>query len=204
MTLARGRGIDMKRTGVLAAAGGVVMLGLGPAQAGPLSDVYVGVVAHNIQVIDPKNAGKEQGPNIELGVRFTSPGFLSAIGKPRPYAMVSANTAGDTSFAALGLAWRVPLGPDWSFDPALGIAWHDAARSNPFPNGDPRATAFSERRIINSSRDVFHTSLGVSRGLGERARLGFVYEHLSHGQILGSGRNQGIDQAALRLSFNLD
>jgi lipid A 3-O-deacylase len=194
----------MMRTGILAAAGGVVVLSLAPAEAGPLSDVFVGVVAHNIQVIDPKNSGKEQGPNIELGVRFKSPGFMRAIGKPKPYAMVSANTAGDTSFAALGLSWRVPLGPDWSFDPGLGIAWHDAARSNPFPNGDPRATEFSSRRIINSSRDVFHTSLGFSRALGEEARIGIVYEHLSHGQILGKGRNQGIDQAALRLSFNLD
>jgi lipid A 3-O-deacylase len=195
----------MMRTGVWAAVGGAaVLFGLAPVQAGPVHDVYVSVVAHNIQVTDPKNAGKEQGPNIELGAHFASPRFLSVLGKPRPYAMVSANSAGDTSFLAAGLGWRVPLGPDWAFEPAIGVAWHNAARANPFPNGDPRATQFSERRIINSSRDVFHTTLGVSRALTESMRLGVVYEHLSHGQILGKGRNQGIDQAGLRLSFKLD
>lgn len=197
----------MMQKGVWTIAGGAVVvlsLASAPAQAGPLADAFIGVAAHNIQVTDPKNAGKEQGPNVELGVRFNSPGLLAPIGKPQPYAMVSANVAGDTSFAALGLAWRVNMGPHWAFEPALGVAWHNAARSNPFRNGDPRATEFSDRRIINSSRDVFHTTLGFSRALGAQSRVAFVYEHLSHGQILGSGRNQGIDQAGLRLSLNLD
>jgi len=195
----------MMRTGVWVAVGSAAcLLGFAPAQAGPFSDVYVSVVAHNIQVTDPKNAGKEQGPNIEIGAHFVSPGFLSGLGQPRPYVMASANAAGDTSFVAAGLGWRVPFGRDWAFEPAIGVAWHNAARANPFPNGDPQATQFSARRIINSSRDVFHTTLGVSRAVSGSARLALVYEHLSHGQVLGKGRNQGIDQAGVRLSFKLD
>ncbi len=31
-----------------------------------------------------------------------------------------------------------------------------------------------------------------------------MYEHLSHGQILGDGRNQGLDNIGLRVSYSFD
>ena len=31
-----------------------------------------------------------------------------------------------------------------------------------------------------------------------------MYEHLSHGQVLGNGRNQGIDNIGLRVSYTFD
>lgn len=188
------------RAGFAALAAALGLAGVSTrAHAQPIAEAHVGLMAHNVRVTDKKNAGKESGPNVEVGVALKSPSFLKPIGAPKPYAMASLNVNGNTSFVAAGLQWRADLGGGYAFEPALGVAWHDAALRNPFPNGDPRATQFSDKNIINSSRDVFHTTLAMSRTMGDRARIVFAYEHLSHGQILGKGRNQGIDQVGIRV-----
>lgn len=42
------------------------------ANAG-VSEVRGGLMVHNIRVSDPKNADKEDGPNLELEILFDSP-----------------------------------------------------------------------------------------------------------------------------------
>jgi lipid A 3-O-deacylase len=184
-----------------AAAASVAMAG--PASAGVVEQVHAGVLDHNIRVIDEKNANKEDGVAIEAQVNFASPELLDIIWSPQPYVVGSVNTEGNLAFAGFGLEWRVPIGDYWSVEPGVGYVVHDGELSNPYPNGDPRATAFSDENVLLGSRDLFRTSIGLSRRIGDRVSAQLFFSHLSHGQILGSGRNQGMDQAGLRLGYRL-
>ncbi|MGE0830578.1 MAG: acyloxyacyl hydrolase [Hyphomonadaceae bacterium] len=186
------------KTGALAI--GALMAGAGAAQAG-VSEVHVGVMAHNIRVIDDKNADKEDGPAIELEANFDSPGFLHWAGRPEPYIVASVNVAGETSFAGVGLEWRWEFADGWALQPGLGYVIHDGELENPYPNGSPEAADFAAEHVLLGSRDLFRTSLGLSREFGEHWSGQVFYSHLSHGQILGEGRNQGMDQIGLRIGY---
>lgn len=164
-----------------------------------VESVELGLLAHNVCVIDCKNAGKEAGGDVQLGVRFRSPDWLDAVGHPRPYAMISGNTAGKTSYVAAGLAWRIGLGDGWALEPSLGYALHDGEVDNPFRAGTPEAAAFARSRVLLGSRDLFRTGLALGRDLTGNWSVQIAFEHLSHGQILGNGRNQGMDNVGLRL-----
>lgn len=169
--------------------------------AGALESVRVGVLDHNVGVLNAKTEGREQGVNIEAQADLGRLEALRWVGRPAPYAVASINTAGDTSFAGVGLTWRVPLGANWGFEPALGYVIHNGEVSNPFPNGDARATAFSNDNLLFGSRDLFRTTLGLTRDLPGPMFGELFYNHLSHGQILGNGRNQGVDQVGVRIGY---
>lgn len=172
------------------------------AMADPIDSVRVGAMKHNICVSDCKNADKESGANINGEVRFSSPDFLKVIWSPHPYAMVSANTDGNTSFVAVGLEYDWEFAKGWHFEPGFGYAVHDGAVNNPFANGTPEAAAFSEDHVLLGSKDLFRTSLALTLDFNESWAVQGIYEHLSHGQILGEGRNQGLDEIGVRLVYN--
>ncbi len=186
---------------LLAGAAFGVAFGAGAAEAG-IDEVHLGVLAHNIQVIDGKNADKEDGPAIDAQLTFDSPGFLTWAGGPRPYAVVSANVSGDTSHAGVGLEWRWRFAEGWQVNPGFGYVVHDGELENPYAPGDPRSAPFSQEHVLLGSRDLFRSSLGVTRALGDNLSAQLFYVHLSHGQILGSGHNQGMDQLGVRLGYS--
>lgn len=172
------------------------------ALAGPVDSVRLGVMDHNIKVTDGKNADKESGVNVNGEVRFASPDFLRMIGAPHPFAMASLNTDGNTSFIAAGLSWDFEVLPGWHIEPGFGYALHDGAINNPFPSNTPEAVIFSSDTVLLGSRDLFRSSLAVTADITQDWAVQLLYEHLSHGQILGSGRNQGLDEIGLRLVRN--
>lgn len=182
----------------LAAAFGAALAASAEARAG---EVHLGVMAHNICVANCKNADKEDGPNIEAQVSFDSPSFLRWAGAPQPYLIASLNTAGATSFAGAGLEWRWEFAEGWALEPGLGYVVHDGELENPFPNGTPEAAAFAAEHVQFGSRDLFRTSLALTRDLPGPWEAQLIYEHLSHGQILGEGRNQGIDEIGVRVGY---
>ncbi len=183
--------------------GALCLGGLAPqiASAGVIDDISVGVLQHNICVLDCDNADKEDGPDISAEVAFASPGWLGFAASPKPYIAVTANAAGNTSFVAAGLQWEWAFADGWSFQPGLGYALHDGEKSFPFPQGDPHNDPISAETVFFGSRDLFRTSLAINRDLGERWGAQLHYEHFSHGQILGTGRNQGIDNLGVRLRY---
>ncbi|MEQ9316999.1 MAG: acyloxyacyl hydrolase [Henriciella sp.] len=168
------------------------------ASAQLVEEFRVGVMQHNICVIDCKNADKEDGPNIEAEIVFASPDFFNIILSPRPFIVGSANTAGNTNFGGFGLMWNWDFAQDWSLEPSLGYVIHDGALESPFPQGDPRSDAFARENVYFGSEDLFRTGLALNRDFGANWGLQLQYEHLSHGQILGDGRNQGIDNLGVR------
>ena len=185
----------------VAAAAALVLAGAAPAFA-QVDSVRLGVMDHNIKVTDGKNANKESGVNINGEVRFASPGFLSWAASPHPFVMASVNTDGNTSFAAVGLEWDFKLGDRLHFEPGFGYALHNGEVNNPFPAGTQAAVDFSATRVLLGSEDLFRTSLALTYDLTQTLAVQALYEHLSHGQILGTGRNQGLDEIGVRLVWN--
>ena len=148
--------------------------------------------------------GKE-GSNFEIELVSSSPDFLNFIGSPRPYAMVSANTTDDgVNFGGVGLLWRWEFADGWAFEPGFGYIVHDGELDNPFPDDTPEAAAFSEEHQLLGSRDLFRTTLALEREFGSRFAAQAYYEHMSHGQVLDTGRNQGLDYVGLRVLYRFD
>ena len=176
-------------------------LALAPSAEAGVDEVHVGIMAHNICVTDCKNAGKEEGPNVEFQVSFDSPGFLGWAGAPQPYLVASVNVTGDTSFGGAGLEWRWNFAEGWALEPGVGYIVHDGELTNPFANGTPEAAAFAAEHVQLGSRDLFRTSLGLTRDFEGPWEAELFFSHLSHGQILGEGRNQGMDQLGVRFGY---
>ncbi len=174
----------------------------GIAAADIIEETRLGVLQHNICVLDCDNANKEDGPNIEAEIVFGSPDFLNFALSPRPFIVGSVNTAGDTSFGGAGLVWQFAFSDKWHIEPGFGYVIHDGAEESPFPQGDPRSDAFNRDNILFGSEDLFRTSLSLGRRMGPNWGAQVTYEHLSHGQILGDGRNQGVDNIGVRLFYH--
>jgi lipid A 3-O-deacylase len=192
--------LHMRLVTVLAAS----LFALAGRAAAQVDSVRIGVMDHNIQVTDPKNANKETGVNINVEARFASPEFLAVLRSPHPYAMASVNSDGNTSFVALGLSWDWEIAPGWRLEPGFGYAIHNGEKGNIFPSGSQAAVDFSRTRVLLGSRDLFRSSLALTRDLGERWGVQAIYEHLSHGQIIGTGRNQGLDEIGVRVVYRFN
>ena len=190
----------MRGKAVGIAAFGAALMMAPAAQAG-VDEIHVGVMDHNICVVNCKNADKEDGPNVEFQVSFDSPGFLSWAGSPQPYVMASVNTAGDTSFGGAGLEWRWNFAGNWALEPGVGIVVHDGAVNNPYANGTPEAEAFAAENVLLGSEALFRSSIGLTYDFDGPLEAQLFFEHLSHGQILANGRNQGLDQAGIRIGY---
>jgi lipid A 3-O-deacylase len=57
---------------------------------------------------------------------------------------------------------------------------------------------FSANHVLLGSEDLFRTSLALTWKFSDTWGVQGIYEHLSHGQILGKGRNQGLDEIGVR------
>lgn len=171
------------------------------ANAQLVEEVRVGVLAHNICVTDCKNADKEDGPDVEAELVFASPDFLGWALEPRPFIIANINVAGETSYGGVGLVWNFDFAENWSFEPSFAYVIHDGETDNPFVTGTEEARIFGEENLLLGSEDLFRTSFAINRDFGENWGMQLIFEHLSHGQILGDGRNQGLDNLGLRAYY---
>jgi len=186
---------------LLMAAAGV--FGAAPAQA-EVEEVRVGVVGNIRSDQGEIVEGKEEGANVEFDLVSSSPEFLNLLGSPRPYAMVSINTDDGVSFGGVGLLWRWEFADGWAFEPGFGYIIHDGEIDNRFPPGSPESVAFEAENQLLGSRDLFRTSFALEREFGDRAAMQLYWQHMSHGQILDEGRNQGLDYVGVRFLYRFD
>jgi hypothetical protein len=179
-----------------------------PASAQFVDEVRVGVAAHNVRFGgddsgDPSDPGQsdEAGPDLELEI-VSSRLHLGLLGEPRPYAMISVNLNGDTSYAAAGLAWRWRFAEHWMLEPSLGLAVHNGATHNPYAPGDPRAEAYAREHQLLGTRVLFRETLAIDREIDDRHSLGLSFTHLSNGGALfGHDDNQSLNEIALRYTI---
>ncbi len=175
------------------------------AEARVIDEVRFGVAAHNVSFNNSSAQGDEKGPNLEVEIVGKPPRALRRLGSPRPYAMVSANLNGDTSYAAAGLEWRLRLNDQWSLQPAICVAVHDGAEHNRYQPSDPRAHDYARRHQLLGSRVLFRESVALERRLDDRHAVALVYEHLSNGGgLFGHDDNQSLNQVGVRLSVRLN
>jgi len=166
-----------------AAAAAALALAAAPAGA---QEVFGGVYAHDVNWVT--RSGIERGADVQLGVRGPRLRSLGFLGAPRPYAFVSANSAGDTHFAAAGISWQI--GGRVYVRPGVGVAVHTGPS-----DFDP-----ANRRIYFGSRILFEPELGIGMKLTRRASLEASWVHLSHAQIF-SGQNPGLDTVGVRFNY---
>lgn len=155
-------------------------------------EVRVAIMQHDIRHLEAGD--RESGANLELALLSRPIAALDAVGQPRAYISGSLNSDGDTNFASIGLSWRPSLSRRFSGELQIGYAVHDGV----LDTVDPLE---ARNRILLGSRDLFRTAVGLDWAASQDVRIGLQWVHLSHGQILGSGRNQGIDTAGIVITY---
>ena len=155
-----------------------------PAQAGEL---FGGVYVHDVDTPLTKS-GVEGGADVQFGYRG------GRIGRTplQPYAFGALNTAGKTSYAAVGLSAR--FGERVYVRPGLGIAVHNGSAKDV---EDP-----TNHKLEFGSRVLFEPELNLGFRLNGRATVEASWVHMSHAQLFGR-QNPGIDNFGIRLNFGL-
>lgn len=154
------------------------------AQAG---EVFGGLYVHDVKTPLDKS-GIEGGMDVMLGYRGGRIGHTPL----QPYAFGALNTAGDTSYAAIGLSAK--FGDRIYIRPGVGIAIHNGSAKN-FQD-------LSNDKIDFGSRVLFEPELGVGARLSNRLAVEASWVHMSHAQLFGR-QNPGIDNFGVRLNFAL-
>lgn len=164
------------------------VLALGAASPAAAGEVFGGLYLHDVDT--PLTAsGIESGVDLQLGYRWDP--LMSAKG-PQPYVFAAINSAGNTNYAAAGLAFK--FGSKFFVRPGIGIAVHTGStRQFTRPGSD---------RIDFGSRILFEPELGIGYQISDRASIEASWVHMSHAQIF-SAQNPGIDNIGARFSWKL-
>ncbi|PHS29444.1 MAG: hypothetical protein COA85_00890 [Robiginitomaculum sp.] len=171
------------------------------AISGELEEMRLNVLVHDVNITGNGAGGKEGGADIQGELVFSSPSFLSWAGSPRPYLNGSLNTSGETSFGGAGLAWQQNFTSAIYGEFGLGLVVHDGVVHLPADPADPKRIRLDATRVVLGSRVLFRPTFVLGLHLNKQWDAAFVFEHLSHGQILASGRNEGLDNLGVRLSY---
>ena len=153
-------------------------------------ELFGGVHVHDVKTpLD--DAGIESGADLSLGYRGARIGHLWRA-ELQPYIFAAVNTAGNTNYAAAGIAAKFPLGRQWYFRPGLGIAVHTGSAGK----------FYRTDKIAFGSRVLFEPEIGLGTQLNSRFSIEASWVHMSHGQLAGK-ENPGIDNLGLRVNLAL-
>jgi hypothetical protein len=153
--------------------------------AATAGELFGGLYVHDVKLPTDKS-GIEDGMDVQLGWR----GGMIGRTPLQPYVFGALNTAGDTSYAAVGLSAK--FGRRIFIRPGLGIAVHNGSDAN----------FFRTDKIAFGSRVLFEPEVGVGMELSDRASLEASWVHMSHATLFGR-ENPGIDNLGVRFSFKL-
>lgn len=198
-----------KLAGALAAVG--VLLAAAPAGA---AELILGAYGHDVsfigKLVGSGSADREGGADIELGVRSDRIEALHLIGAPQAHAFVSVNTDNTSNFVAAGLSWPIRMGERFYFRPGLGLAYTDGKAGLPpvnapglTPQEVQRRLHLYETRIDFGSHMLFEPELNLGMRLNDRWSAELSWVHISNGEIFHHGKNQGLDDAGLRVIYAL-
>ncbi len=173
----------------LAFCAGVAVAAL--PSAASAGELFGGVYAHNVDTPLTLDGHTEDGVDLQLGWRG------GAIARPfgislQPYAFGALNTAGNTSYAAVGLSTR--FGGKIYIRPGLGIAIHNGSAAR-FEN------RFNDKLELGS-RILFEPELGIGVQVAPRITAEASWVHMSHATLF-SGQNPGIDNIGVRVNVAL-
>lgn len=193
-----------------AAAAATALIAATPVAA---NEVWVGVLKHDVtfvgEAVGLGAAGVEKGYNVHVGVRSERMDSVRWLARPYVYGFAAVNTSGDTSYGGVGLGWKFDVaGPGGLYiRPGIGLAIHDGETELPdfrIPGLSQaeiqRRVALRDQKIEFGARVLFQPEFSVGYQLNEKTAAELSYVHLSHGQILGHGKNQGLDEVGIRIA----
>lgn len=191
----------MKLVSLCAAAALAAFTAL-PASA---ADVWTGVYGHGLGT----KQGTEGGVDIMVGLQSERIDSLWWLFKPAVHGMISANTNVPTDFVAVGFDWPITiLHSKWYVRPGIGFAYTtgqadigNSAAPGITPQESERRAHLAATRIDFGSQDLFEPELAFGYRINDTWRAELSYVHLSNGQILHSGKNQGMDDIGLRVGY---
>lgn len=181
---------------------------MGLVTSAAANEIRVGVYGHDVDILGIGAAGKEDGIDVAVSYDFAKLESWKLLRTPTPYLIGSVSTSGDTSFGGAGLAWNWAPGGGKRFyiRPELGLVTHDGYANMASPNEGglsqeeiDRRVALRDEHIEFGSKILFETGLSFGWHFTDRTAMELSYIHLSHGQILASGPNEGLDNVGLRL-----
>ena len=154
-----------------------------PADA---TELFGGLYVHDVKT--PLDlSGIEPGIDAQVGIR----GGRIAGTPLQPYAFGALNSAGETSYAAVGLSAR--FGNRLYVRPGLGLAIHNGSDGN-YQRTD---------RVAFGSRILFEPELGIGTQVNDRLSIEASLVHMSHATLLNRRQNPGIDNLGVRLNLKL-
>ncbi len=178
----------MPRFSIALCTGAAIALCPAAASAG---EIFGGLYAHNVDTPFSLGGHTEGGADVQLGYR--GGGITRLLGGDlQPYAFGALNTAGNTSYAAAGLALK--FGSRVYVRPGVGLAIHSgsaAKYSNPYND-----------KIEFGSRVLFEPELGIGVQVAPRVSAEASWVHMSHAQLFGR-QNPGIDNIGVRVNVAL-
>ncbi len=169
-------------------------------------EVLAGVYAHGVGT----KQSQEGGVDPLLGYRTDEIDSLWWLGKPSVHVIVAGNTNVSTDFIAAGFNWRFNITHDhrWYVRPGIGLAYTTgkADVGNAFapglsPQEMDRRRHISLTRIDFGSNVLFEPEVALGYQVSEHWAAEISYFHLSNGQILHQGVNQGLDDIGARLAY---
>ena len=155
-----------------------------PAQAGEL---FGGIYAHDVKLPTDKS-GIENGADFQIGYRGGDIGHTPL----QPYIFGALNTAGKTSYAAVGLSAK--FGSSVYIRPGVGLAIHTGSAE--------KFQDLTNDKIDFGSRVLFEPELAVGTRINDRLSIEASWVHMSHAQLFGR-QNPGIDNLGFRLNLAL-
>lgn len=171
----------MKRIAFL----GTAMMALAVPSAAHAGELFGGVYVHDVKLPTDKS-GLEGGTDFMLGYR----GGRIGLTPLQPYVFGALNTAGETSYAAVGLSAK--FGKKVYVRPGIGLAIHNGST----------ADYYRRDKIAFGSRVLFEPELAVGTQLNDRLSLEASWVHMSHATLF-SRENPGIDNLGVRLNLAL-
>ena len=155
-----------------------------PADA---SELFGGLYAHDVKLPTDKS-GIERGADIQIGYRGGAIGHTPL----QPYIFGALNTAGQTSYAAVGLSAK--FGSSVYVRPGVGLAIHTGSAE--------KFQDLTNDEIDFGSRILFEPELAIGTQINRRLSIEASWVHMSHAQLFGR-QNPGIDNLGVRLNLAL-
>lgn len=205
------------------------ILALATPASAQVAEIRLGANFHDIDWTGAGNgADKERSGAVNGEIIFVEPEFLKWALSPQPYLGGAMNLNGETSYGGGGLLWRQTFAEKFYADFSFGLVVHDGtlqAEASPLVQSviddasvetgftaeqrEQFATELAEFRnrqqteIDFGSRVLFRQQIALGYRWTENWSTHVFVEHLSHGNILVSGRpNEGLDTLGARASYH--
>ncbi|GLQ19934.1 acyloxyacyl hydrolase [Algimonas porphyrae] len=211
-----------------------IVLGLSVPASAQIAELRAGVTEHDVQIFGlGSDKGKENSAAIHAEILFEEPEFLKRFLSPQPWVGGTLNLGGRTSYGGAGFLFRQTFGERFYGDWSTGLVIHDGVLETDLPPlftdpnfplqtllTNPSALTPDQLRraqvenaeyafrldneIEFGSRVLFRNAFALGVRFNDTWAGEAFVEHLSHGKILSSGPNEGLDAYGFRLAYRFD